>query len=100
MPRPSLPESTLGTPDDANDTEGVHSVAHSIRLHGALLRTVDYAGHTRRRTRRRVPQSRAYPQSAVPALGDIEAFALQQYFLIDTFCVLMFRFDAHIAVST
>ena len=44
------------------------------------------------RTRRRVPQSRAYPQSAVPALGDIEAFALQQYFLIDTFCVLMFRF--------
>ena len=28
---PPLPESTLGTPDDANDTEGVHSVAHSNR---------------------------------------------------------------------
>ena len=45
MPHPPLPKSTLGTPDNANDTEGVHSVAHSIRLHGALLRTVDYAGH-------------------------------------------------------
>ena len=37
---PPLPESTLGTPDDAKDTKGVHSVAHSIRQHGALLRTV------------------------------------------------------------
>ena len=37
MPHPPLPESTLGTPDD---TEGVHSVAHSIRQHGALLHTV------------------------------------------------------------
>ena len=33
---PPLPESTLGTPDDANDTEGAHSIAHSIRLHGAV----------------------------------------------------------------
>ena len=39
-PHPPLPESTLGTPDDANDTEGVHSVAHSIRQEGAALRTV------------------------------------------------------------
>ena len=30
-PHPPLPESTLGTPDDAKDTKGVHSVAHSIR---------------------------------------------------------------------
>jgi len=37
MPHPPLPESTLGTPDDAKDTEGVHSVAYSIRQHGALL---------------------------------------------------------------
>ena len=37
MPHPSLPESTLGMPDDAKDTEGAHSIAHSIRLHGALL---------------------------------------------------------------
>ena len=36
MPHPPLPERTLGTPDDAKDTEGVHSVAHSIRLHGAV----------------------------------------------------------------
>ena len=36
MPHPPLPESTLGTPDDANDTEGAHSIAHSIRLHGAV----------------------------------------------------------------
>ena len=41
MPHPPLPESTLGTPDDAKDTECVHSIAHSIRLHGALMRTVD-----------------------------------------------------------
>ena len=40
MPHPPLPETKLGTPDDAKDNEGVHSVAHSIRLHGALLRTV------------------------------------------------------------
>ena len=25
MPHPSLPESTLGTPDDEKDTKGVHS---------------------------------------------------------------------------
>ena len=37
IPHPPLLESTLGTPDDANDTEGAHSVAPSIRLHGALL---------------------------------------------------------------
>ena len=67
MPHPSLPESTLGPPDDANDTEGAHSIAHSIRQEGAALRSV--VSSTARTTVHGAGGSEVRSEVPMPTLG-------------------------------